>query len=144
MGNNLKFVLVGKCQFTAGPGALQHPDIASRHGFHMLAIGQRREHLGLVENAIRHSPPGGTVWIRCEREGNIAAVIVADAGEGVSPEHQERIFDRFERLGLRDGTGSGLGLYISRRLARAMGGDLGIDSALGKGARFVFTLPVDE
>ena len=100
--------------------------------------------INLLSNAIRHSPPGGTVWIRCEREGGIAAVIVADAGEGIAPEHQERIFERFERLGLRDGTGSGLGLYISRRLARAMGGDLGVDSAPGKGARFVFTLPVEE
>lgn len=100
--------------------------------------------INLLSNAIRHSPPGGTVWMRCEREGDIAAVIVGDAGEGIAPELQERIFDRFERLGLRDGTGSGLGLYISRRLARAMGGDLGVDSAPGHGARFVFTLPAGE
>jgi signal transduction histidine kinase len=100
--------------------------------------------INLLSNAIRHSPAGGTVRIRCEREGDIAAVIVADAGEGIAPEHHERIFDRFERLGLRDGTGSGLGLYISRRLARAMGGDLGVDSAPGKGARFVFTLPAGD
>jgi signal transduction histidine kinase len=98
--------------------------------------------INLLSNAIRHSPAGGAVLIRCEREGDIAAVVVADTGEGIAPEHQERIFERFERLGLRDGTGSGLGLYISRRLARAMGGDLGVDSAPGKGARFVFTLPV--
>jgi signal transduction histidine kinase len=97
--------------------------------------------INLLSNAVRHSPTGGTVWIRCEREGDIAVIIVGDAGDGIAPEHQERIFERFERLGLRDGTGSGLGLYISRRLARAMGGDLGVDSAPGKGARFVFTLP---
>lgn len=100
--------------------------------------------INLLSNAIRHSPEGGTVWIRCEREGDITAIIVADAGDGIAPEHQERIFDRFERLGLRDGTGSGLGLYISRRLARAMGGDLGVDSAPMQGARFVFTLPAGE
>ena len=100
--------------------------------------------INLLSNAIRHSPQGGTVWIRCEREGDIAAVIVADAGDGIAPEDQERIFNRFERLGLRDGTGSGLGLYISRRLARAMGGDLGVDSAPMQGARFVFTLPAGE
>lgn len=100
--------------------------------------------INLLSNAIRHSPEGGTVWIRCEQEGDIAAIIVADAGDGIAPENHERIFDRFERLGLRDGTGSGLGLYISRRLARAMGGDLGIDSAPMQGARFVFTLPVGE
>ncbi|ATE63058.1 sensor histidine kinase [Rhizorhabdus dicambivorans] len=98
--------------------------------------------INLLNNAIRHSPAGGTVWIRCEAEDGIAAVIVADAGDGIAPENQERVFERFERLGLRDGTGSGLGLYISRRLARAMGGDLGVDSARGQGARFVLTLPV--
>ncbi len=98
--------------------------------------------INLVSNAIRHSPPGGVVWIRCERDSAIAAIVVGDAGEGIAPEHQERIFDRFERLGLMDGTGSGLGLYISRRLARAMGGNLAVDSGPGQGARFVFTLPV--
>jgi len=97
--------------------------------------------INLLSNAIRHSPAGGTVWIRCETEDGIAAVIVADAGDGIAPDDQERVFERFERLGLRDGTGSGLGLYISRRLARAMGGDLGVDSERGHGARFVLTLP---
>lgn len=100
--------------------------------------------INLLSNAIRHSPGGGTVWVRCEYEGEIAAIIVADGGDGIAPGDQERIFDRFERLGLRDGTGSGLGLYISRRLAHAMGGDLGVDSAIGQGARFVFTLPAGE
>lgn len=97
--------------------------------------------INLITNAIRHSPEGGTVWIRCESEGNTAAVVVADSGDGVAPEHQERIFDRFERLGRQDGTGSGLGLYISRRLARAMSGELAVDSAPGKGARFLLLLP---
>jgi signal transduction histidine kinase len=54
------------------------------------------------------------------------------------------MFERFERLGRQDGTGSGLGLYISRRLARAMGGDLGVDSAPGEGARFLLMLPVEQ
>lgn len=100
--------------------------------------------INLISNAIRHSPKGSCIWVRCEGEGDIAAVIVADAGDGIDGEDHERIFERFERLGLRDGTGSGLGLYISRRLARAMGGDLGVDSARGQGARFVLTLPVAE
>lgn len=100
--------------------------------------------INLLSNAIRHTPAGGTVRIECAREGDIAAVIVADQGDGIAPDDQERIFDRFERLGLHDGTGSGLGLYISRRLARAMGGELGVDSAPGDGARFVLTLPVAE
>lgn len=97
--------------------------------------------LNLLSNAIRHSPEHGAISIRCEREGDIVAVVIGDAGDGVDPDDHERIFQRFERLGLRDGTGSGLGLYISRRLARAMGGDLGVDSLPGDGARFVLTLP---
>ncbi len=100
--------------------------------------------INLLSNAIRHSARGGTVRIDCAQEGDIAAVIVADQGDGIAPDDQERVFDRFERLGLHDGTGSGLGLYISRRLARAMGGELGVDSAPGEGARFVLTLPVAE
>ncbi len=129
----------------ANHNVLLNPPIA---GQVLMARGDFRRILqvliNLLSNAIRHSPEHGTVLIRCEREGDIAAIIVADAGAGIALEHQERIFDRFERLGLRDGTGSGLGLYISRRLARAMGGDLGVDSAPGHGARFVFTLPVAE
>jgi signal transduction histidine kinase len=97
--------------------------------------------INLVGNAVRHSPEGGTVWVRCEQEGDLAVVIVADTGEGIAPPDHERIFDRFERLGLRDDGGTGLGLYIARRLARAMGGDVGVDSAPGQGARFVLTLP---
>jgi signal transduction histidine kinase len=100
--------------------------------------------INLLSNAIRHSPPGGTVWLRCARAGGNAVLIVADAGDGIPSEDCERVFDRFERLGLRDDSGSGLGLYISRRLARAMGGDLGVDSAPEQGARFILTLPAGE
>ena len=98
--------------------------------------------INLTTNAIRHSPEGGTIWIRCAYEGDIAAAIVADAGDGVAAEYHETMFERFERLGRQDGTGSGLGLYISRRLARAMGGELAVDSAPGEGARFLLMLPV--
>ena len=54
----------------------------------------------------------------------------------------ERIFEKFERLGRDDAGGSGLGLYISRRLARAMYGDIRIGGAPGEGARFILSLPV--
>lgn len=96
--------------------------------------------VNLVSNAVRYSPPGGMVWIRTEQEGDLAALVVADMGKGIAPEDQNRIFERFERVDPNEPGGSGLGLYISRRLARAMGGDIGVDSAPGKGARFVFTL----
>ncbi|WCM28243.1 PAS domain-containing sensor histidine kinase [Sphingomonas sp. QA11] len=97
--------------------------------------------VNLIGNAVRYSPREGMVWIRTERENGVAAVIVADQGKGIAPADQARIFEKFERVDPREPGGSGLGLYIARRLARAMGGDVTVDSAPGQGARFVFTLP---
>lgn len=97
--------------------------------------------VNLIGNAVRYSPPGGMVWIRLEREGPMACVIVADQGKGIALSDQEKIFEKFGRVDPNEPGGSGLGLYIARRLARAMGGDLVVDSAPGQGARFVFTLP---
>jgi signal transduction histidine kinase len=99
--------------------------------------------LNLVGNAIRYSPDSSQVWIRLEGEGARARVIVADQGPGLDADQQARVFEKFERLGRSDESGSGLGLYISRRLARAMGGDLTIESARGQGARFILDLPAD-
>jgi signal transduction histidine kinase len=111
----------------------------------LMATGEFRRALqilvNLVGNAVRYSPPEAMVWIRCEREGDLAAIIVADQGKGIAQEDQTRIFEKFERVDPSEPGGTGLGLYIARRLARAMGGDIAVDSAPGQGARFVFTLP---
>lgn len=98
--------------------------------------------MNLIANAVRYTPEGGEVWVRCEQESDLAALIVADQGKGIAPEDQERIFDKFERVDPTEPGGTGLGLYIARRLARAMGGDISVDSAPGQGARFTFTLPL--
>jgi signal transduction histidine kinase len=98
--------------------------------------------VNLLTNAIRYSPDGGMVWIRTDREGDLGALIIADQGKGIAAEDQVRIFDKFERVDPAEPGGTGLGLYIARRLARAMGGDLSVDSAPGQGARFTFTLPL--
>ena len=98
--------------------------------------------MNLITNAIRYTPAGGQVWIRTEREGDLACVIVADQGKGIGAHDQDRIFEKFERVDPSEPGGTGLGLYIARRLARAMGGDVGVDSAPGQGARFTFTLPL--
>jgi signal transduction histidine kinase len=97
--------------------------------------------VNLIGNAVRYSPREGMVWVRAERDGAFAAIIVADQGKGIALVDQVRIFEKFERVDPREPGGSGLGLYIARRLARAMGGDVTVDSAPGQGARFVFTLP---
>lgn len=98
--------------------------------------------VNLLSNAVRYSPRGSSVWIRTEIEGDLAAVIVADQGKGIKVSDQVRIFEKFERLDPNEPGGTGLGLYISRRLARAMGGDISVDSAPGQGSRFVLTLPL--
>ncbi len=97
--------------------------------------------VNLIGNAVRYSPEGAQVWVRGELENGRATITVADQGRGIAVEDQERVFEKFERLGRRDSGGSGLGLYISRRLARAMGGELSLDSAPGQGARFTLSLP---
>ena len=68
---------------------------------------------------------------------------MADQGQGLSADQQARVFEKFERLGRSGDGGSGLGLYISRRLARAMGGELSVESAPGKGARFTLSVPTE-
>lgn len=98
--------------------------------------------VNLIGNAVRYSPEGAVVWVHAEREGNRAAVIVADQGKGIAAADQAMIFEKFGRVDPSEIGGSGLGLYISRRLARAMGGDIVVDSAPGEGARFMFTLPI--
>jgi signal transduction histidine kinase len=98
--------------------------------------------MNLITNAIRYSPEGAQIWVRCEQEGDLAALIVADQGKGIAEADQDRIFGKFERVDPAEPGGTGLGLYIARRLARAMGGDIAVDSAPGQGARFTFTLPL--
>lgn len=100
--------------------------------------------LNLVGNAIRYGPEESQIWIRTELVGPTATITVADQGKGLSNAEQALIFDKFERLGRSGDGGSGLGLYISRRLARAMQGELEVESAPGQGARFTLTLPGAE
>ncbi len=97
--------------------------------------------VNLVGNAVRHSPEDSTIWLRLDEMDGRARVIVADQGNGIDPADHDRMFERFERLGNTDTDGSGLGLYISRKLARAMDGDVLVESALGLGARFTLDLP---
>lgn len=96
--------------------------------------------VNLIGNAVRHSPERGTVAVIAERRDSQIAVTIADEGPGIAEVDQERIFERYERIGDTPG-GIGLGLAISRRLARSMGGDIQLQSAPGEGARFTLVLP---
>ncbi len=100
--------------------------------------------LNLVGNAIRYTSEGSEVRIVLEDIGERVKVTVADNGPGLTQEQQSAVFDKFERLGRSADGGSGLGLYISRRIARAMGGDLTVESTPGEGARFTLELPGAE
>lgn len=94
----------------------------------------------LIGNAIRYSPPGAVVTVSAMHVGAAASLIVSDTGKGIKLGDQARIFEKFGRVDPSEEGGNGLGLYIARRLARAMGGDLIVESAPGAGARFTLTL----
>jgi PAS domain S-box-containing protein len=97
----------------------------------------------LVDNAVKFSPHGGTVTVAARRTSDAVQVRVLDEGAGVPQGEHERIFRKFYRADAAGPTagGTGLGLFIARGLATAMGGRLWMDSETGHGASFVFELP---
>ncbi|MEP3051684.1 MAG: HAMP domain-containing sensor histidine kinase [Erythrobacter sp.] len=110
------------------------------------AIGEFRRVLqiliNLIGNAIAYSPEGSEVAISVESALNgKVSISVADQGDGISEDDAQRIFTKFERLGRNQDDGSGLGLYISQRLANAMEGDLSVSHVPDGGAQFILTLP---
>ncbi|WP_374412023.1 sensor histidine kinase [Novosphingobium colocasiae] len=120
---------------------------APGQGDHVPAIAEFRRVLqillNLITNAIKYAPQGSHVWLTAGRHGDGVRAVVTDAGPGITPADQAKVFEKFERLGRSGDGGSGLGLFISRRLARAMGGELSVESAPGHGARFILDLPAD-
>jgi signal transduction histidine kinase len=100
--------------------------------------------MNLIGNALRYAPEGSTVALTIARERNRIRLTVTDQGKGIANEDQERIFERFERVDPGEPGGAGLGLYIARRLARAMDGDITVASSPGNGARFILVLPATD
>jgi PAS domain S-box-containing protein len=100
--------------------------------------------LNLLANAARFTPPGGTITLRVHEDGDGLTYAVRDTGIGIAAAHQERIFDAFwqvEQHKARRVGGSGLGLSVSRRYARLLGGDVVVASAPGAGSTFTVRLP---
>jgi signal transduction histidine kinase len=97
----------------------------------------------LLSNAVKFTPAGGTVDVRAAQVDGEVRVSVADTGPGIARQDHERIFEEFQQteagVGQREGTG--LGLALSKRLVELHGGRIWVDSDLGKGSTFVFTLP---
>ncbi|WP_416208425.1 ATP-binding protein [Chloroflexus sp.] len=101
----------------------------------------------LIENAVKYSPNGGVIRIGARAEGDMAIVYVSDQGIGIPPEEQDLIFERFYRVDTRlrrDQPGSGLGLFITRAIVEEHGGRIWVESQVGRGSRFFFTIPLSR
>jgi signal transduction histidine kinase len=99
--------------------------------------------INLLTNAVRHSPEDAVVHVKVAATPSTMTFDVVDSGEGIAPEQQVVIFEAFERAGKQVERGTGLGLALSRKLARLLGGDLGVESQVHQGARFTLRLPLE-
>ena len=97
--------------------------------------------INLLTNAVRHSPPDEAIRVELQATEQELRFDVIDRGEGIAPEQQAIIFEAFERAGKETQRGTGLGLALSRKLARLLGGDLRVESQPSEGARFYLRLP---
>ena len=100
--------------------------------------------INLLDNALAHTPPEGTVTLRLKPEDGQVVMEVEDTGPGIAPEHLPHLFERFYRgdpARDRESGGAGLGLAIVKEIAEAHGGTVRADSTLGKGSVFTVTLP---
>ena len=100
----------------------------------------------LLSNAVKFTPEGGDVQVQASRQGSFARISVTDRGIGIRPEDQAIIFNEFRQVGEKSAKkeGTGLGLAIAKRLIEQHGGEIGVESEVGKGSRFTFTLPLVE
>ena len=101
----------------------------------------------LVDNAIKYTPEGGNVTIRCREESGQAIIEVVDTGVGIAPVHLERLFERFYRVDKarsRELGGTGLGLSIVKHLCQSMGGNITVESTPNQGSTFRVSLPLSR
>jgi signal transduction histidine kinase len=99
--------------------------------------------VNLLTNAVKFTPAGGSVEVRARVEADRLVVEVSDTGPGIAPEHLERIFEPFGRIGGRGepDEGTGLGLSLVRRLVELHGGTVRVHSRPGEGSTFAFEIP---
>ncbi len=100
----------------------------------------------LLDNAIRHTLTGGEITVSAENITRHIEIAVSDNGEGISSEDLPHIFERFYRVDksrAKATGGNGLGLTIAKRLVEAHGGKMTVQSELGKGSRFAFSIPLN-
>src|SRR2546422_973452 len=129
------------------PMARRHKLTGPRAGTPVFVRGDRRRTAevvaGLVHNATKYTPQGTRITVRIERGDDRATVRVQDRGPGVPPNERSRIFEPYARgAGNDEVPGSGIGLFESRRVVEAQGGDIWVEDAPQGGATFAFTLPL--
>ena len=96
----------------------------------------------LMDNALKFTPPGGTIALSALPDERIVATRVSNTGDGIAPEHLPHLFERFYKVDRsRRDQGTGLGLAIVKHIVLAHGGDVDVESRLGEGSTFTFTLP---
>ena len=100
----------------------------------------------LLWNAVKFTPSGGRVDVESSRADGVICVAIRDTGPGIAPEDQQRVFEKFQQteVGQKQQEGTGLGLALSKRLIELHGGRLWVESTLGEGSTFRFTLPAVE
>jgi len=133
-------------EFEAAAELSEHPlSISTQAETIVEADEQRTLQVGriLLENALVHTPQGASVSVGSAEEEGRGLLIVEDSGQGIPPDGQERVFERFFRLEGEKSSGSGLGLAIAREWARRMNGDLTLESQPGA-TRFVLSLPLSK
>jgi signal transduction histidine kinase len=98
----------------------------------------------LIGNALKFTPEGGRIHVRADRDGDCVRVSVTDDGEGIGEEDLPHVFDRFWQARRAREGGAGLGLAIAQRIIDAHGGEIRVESEVGRGSTFVFTLPAHD
>jgi signal transduction histidine kinase len=105
----------------------------------------KRMMLNLLDNAVKYTPEGGEISVELARRNGHARIVVRDTGIGIAEPEQLHVFDRFYRVDKarsRALGGAGLGLSIVRWIVEAHGGNIGLESAPGKGSKFIVELPL--
>jgi signal transduction histidine kinase len=100
--------------------------------------------LNLLSNAVRFTPDGGRIEVRAAVRDALVEIAVADTGVGIAPEDQAAVFEEFRQVGTADrkAEGTGLGLALSRKFIELHGGRIRVQSRVGIGSTFTFTIPL--
>ncbi len=103
--------------------------------------------VNLLSNAIKYSPKGGTIEVLVDKNEDFCKISIQDMGPGIPPEQLKAVFERFHQVRASDSKekgGTGLGLSIAKAIVEVHGGEIGVESTVGKGSKFWFKLPMDR